>query len=340
MIRTLLRFGHERLAMQQARRWFARMNGGTPSAQDCRAFAAWLSAHPRNSDLYTELRAIWEDVGLLRDVIDTTPAPIAPAPSGNVRLRWQLRAIAATVLIGTVAFVSTNPLRIASDREPARTYATEVGETSDIRLPDRSAIKLGAKSAVRVLGSGSERRVELQSGEAFFAVASDPVRPFLVETAYARIRVIGTRFNAHTGPDGLSVVVEHGRVMVEPKSTPAGSRMRAGHASLVAGQKVIVSSAGEFSRVSKADIAQATAWQRGRLAFDDAPLATVAADINRHSHRRLTINDPALMALRVTGRFGADDVLTLVGALEATLPVRAVEVSPDEYLLVRSDEVR
>jgi transmembrane sensor len=89
---------------------------------------------------------------------------------------------------------------------------------------------------------------------------------------------------------------------------------------IVAPSDAVLLSAGEQVAVSpdmppaprKTDPAIATAWTEGKLVFDDTPMREVVRQFNRYSTRPLSIDDPQLMELHVTGTFRTDDSQQIV----------------------------
>lgn len=319
MIAALKRGLARRRAAAEARRWCARRSGRQLSLQEWRDFQIWLAAKPENRLAYSRTQLLWEQLGevapALRDLKLPVRVPVARRPAVPAAgWRAGLAGLAAAAVLAL--YLAPAPLLPVRIGDFQRTYATEVAEISQIKLPDSSTLRLGAKTEVAVVELGEVRRVELLAGEAFFDIAHDASRPFIVEAQGARIRVLGTRFNVHTGPEGVTVTVAEGKVAVTGAAAAAAPPAR-----LVAGQKVDVAADGRVSRVSAADLSQATAWQTGKLVFKDATLATVVADVNRYSDRALVIGDERIRDLRVTGLFEAGDFEQVAQALARTLPV-------------------
>ena len=94
---------------------------------------------------------------------------------------------------------------------------TGLGEQYSRVLPDHSVVELNTQSEIRVAFTASERRVELIRGEAFFDVAKDAARPFMVVTDLATAKAIGTRFSVYRSQTGTIVTVAEGRVLVRDK---------------------------------------------------------------------------------------------------------------------------
>src|SRR3546814_8615001 len=74
---------------------------------------------------------------------------------------------------------------------------------------------LSSDSRIVVALSRSERRIDLQRGEAFFHAARDAGRPFVVAAAGHRVIAVGTRFAVRRDADGVRVVVTEGLVRLE-----------------------------------------------------------------------------------------------------------------------------
>lgn len=92
-------------------------------------------------------------------------------------------------------------------------------------LPDGSVVDLNAGADLAVEYSPTGRRVRLLTGEAHFAVAKDPARPFVVSAGTVEVRAVGTAFNVRFAPVAVQVLVTEGQVAVE---TEPSERNRAG----------------------------------------------------------------------------------------------------------------
>ncbi|MEJ1961315.1 MAG: FecR domain-containing protein [Gammaproteobacteria bacterium] len=73
-------------------------------------------------------------------------------------------------------------------------------------MRDGSAITLNTDSQLRVALTEAERRVDLKQGEAFFEVAKDSTRPFVVEAGRKRVVAVGTKFSVRRDGDFVEVV--------------------------------------------------------------------------------------------------------------------------------------
>src|SRR3546814_7913525 len=167
-----------------------------------------------------------------------------------------------------------------------------------LRLADGSSIELGSDSALSVALGNRQRVVTLYKGEAFFTVAADAGRPFVVQAAGGSTQALGTAFNIKTVEGMAIVTVTEHAVLV---AAPAGEQVV-----LAEGQQVRYGPAG-LAAVVAADLPGVLGWQRNRLVFQDAPLGEVVADLARYSRGGIIITDEPLRRLPVTAVFDAED---------------------------------
>jgi len=191
-------------------------------------------------------------------------------------------------------------------------YTTGVGERREVALADGSIIRLNALSAVSVELDESARHIRLDEGQASFTVAHDPSRPFIVEAAGGQTRAVGTVFDIDRRVEGVVVTVIEGLVDV----TDRGAPLR-----LAANQQVRYDGSGAGLVVAPVDASLATAWQRGRLVFENRRLDSVVAELGRYGSGLVVIANPELSRLRVSGVFDLDDPASVLDSIAATLPV-------------------
>lgn len=177
---------------------------------------------------------------------------------------------------------------LATARE-VEIFSTETGERATVRLNDGTRVHLNVNSRLSVPKTfeGEKRTVELE-GEAFFNVATDSTRPFIVHAGRTVTRVLGTAFNVSAYPeDGeAKVVVAEGRV-----SLRAGSRQAAQEETAPPKEETsVVLTKRQMARVlrsgdqvirRKLDLGQHLAWMNGELAFSDAPFEDVVRSLER-----------------------------------------------------------
>jgi len=215
---------NEQAVLNAAAGWLARRDRGL-TAEETVAFAQWRAADPCHEAAVEELALVW---GALDDlsaassqqraggVVTTPPARIALQPASaearrrqHSRVRWW-PAVGLAAALALVAGVSWSR-RAAPVEAPAR-YETAVGGQRTIALPDGSELRLNTDTAVSVGFGAGERRVTLERGEAFFQVAKDAARPFVVAAGRTEARVLGTAFVVRLREEESEVLVAEGHV--------------------------------------------------------------------------------------------------------------------------------
>ncbi len=293
--------------LEQAADWFLRLREVPAEEAVFIQWMEWCGEDSLNLDAYEEIKQTWSL---------TTAAPARAGTAAKAR-RWVVpAALAASLLLAVVAGMLFY-LRPAGLRLTEQSLSTPIAMHSDGLLPDGSKVVLGAASRLSSHFSGARRLVKVERGEAFFDVAKDPQRPFVVEAGDLRVTALGTSFNVRRGVERIVVTVEKGVVEVASSSAPPWRAE--------AGQQVSYSIADGKLATADVDPMLATAWQQGVLKYVREPLADVVADLNRYSTRHITISDPALAQQRYTGTVFGNHVDDWLGALETAFPVRVIQ---------------
>ena len=118
--------------------------------------------------------------------------------------------LAAVLLIGFIL------VKLVSTDTSLQTYASKLGVSTPVELSDGSHIVLNSNSEIKFPQKfGRNNREVYFWGEAFFEIAPDPTRPFVIESGDARIRILGTSFNLNARPESgtTEVVVNSGTVL-------------------------------------------------------------------------------------------------------------------------------
>ncbi len=213
------------------------------------------------------------------------------------RARWKSWAVAASLLVclalGTVGWQQWQLRGVQQ-------YTTAVGGKATVPLRDGSRLELNTDTALRAEVDEEKRVVWLHRGEAFFDIAHDKARPFIVYAGDRRITVLGTRFSVrHDGPR-VEVVVEDGRVRVEANAThPSGPPTIA-----TQGKRVIAEANNVLLAEAPPPVLQRElAWRRGLLVFDSTPLTEAAREFNRYNTRQLQVAGAGASTTRISGSF-------------------------------------
>jgi transmembrane sensor len=161
--------------------------------------------------------------------------------------------------------------------------------------------------------------VRLIRGEAWFDVSKRPAWPFVVTVGGREIRALGTSFIVrHDDIQNFSVTLVEGRISVAAAHEAASPDVRI----LTPGQRLRVSD-DRSPIVDRPELARVTAWEHGRVEFDDTPLKDAADEMNRYSTRHVTMADADVARLRVGGVFRAGDSEEFLRIVTAAFGLRA-----------------
>ncbi|MBG0811556.1 FecR domain-containing protein [Methylosinus sp. H3A] len=289
--------------------WWVRRDAGRLSAAESAAFEAWL-ADPANAAAFDEICALCGDVRALKRRHVTAPAP---SP------RRRRLAVAAALAASLAAMASFDDLRLLWSAD----FRTATGETLVVGLPDGSKVQLGAKSALAVNYAAGKRELTLLEGEAFFDVATDAARPFVVAAAGGTVTALGTAFDIALEETGARVTVAEHKVSVASR----------GERTLVEeGRQSGFGPVAPTSAPVAVAVQDATAWRRGKLIFVDRPLGEVVDILARYHRGYVLIPSAAVRKLRVTGVFDAADPIGALRAIESSLDLDAIHLG--DYLVV------
>jgi transmembrane sensor len=297
--------------------WFARKRSGRMTAEEARELEAWLAADFERQAALESVELMWA----ASDAIRSDPAVLAIREEALEQERPRRRlvvggAIAASLaaLIVTGAFLTGRPDVLMLG---PRTFSTSLGQTSTISLPDGSKVTLDADTVLRARETADRRSLELVKGRAFFRVAKDPRRPFVVAARGKTVTAIGTAFDVSLERHGVQVTLLEGKVKVDapvPAAAPLAPR-RAQSTEMTAGSQLVAPDNGSW-RVAKVDASQEVSWAAGQLVFAGKSLAQVAAELNRRSEKKVIIDDPSVGRAVISGSFDAGDVEGFVRAVE------------------------
>jgi transmembrane sensor len=317
----------------EATEWFIRFCEDEVDGSACEEFDGWLRVSPQHVRAYLDISAFWVAAGTMTrtpkvdvdqlveraraasNVVAFDKTTKAGAPLKGERSVHRLRlAVAVSLLLPCLALGTWKWWQVV--RYPS--YTTQFGEQRTVTLEDGSTVELNARTRIKVRFTNAGRDVDLIEGQALFRVAKNPDRPFIVASGNTRVRAVGTEFDVYQKTRGTVVTVVEGRVSVSaPPEQPAmatDASAQAGPVMLSAGEQVTVMSH-RVPPPGRANVAQAMAWTEGKLVFDSTPVSEVVQEFNRYNARPLSIDDPQVLALHISGAFRTTDSAQLIRLL-------------------------
>lgn len=301
----------------EAREWFVRLLDEDVSVEELGRWEAWLARSPAHRAAYDRVADTWGLAGeggarastreLATDFYDGAVSIAEwkrPAPRRAFRPSLIAASLAVAVLGGSAVFV-------ANPGGEAQAITTARAEHKQSMLADGSKLEVGAMTGVQVRLSERRREVKLDRGEAFFRVAPDEARPFVVKTPFGAVTAAGTAFNVDVGSDQICITVSEGAVVVR---TPG---LFSRTVRVAAGQRLVADASGVVVSASAAPVT----WTHGRLEYRAEPLRAVIEDVNRYAERPIVLRDPSVGDLAYTGTVRLDATGDWASGLPAAFPL-------------------
>jgi transmembrane sensor len=204
------------------------------------------------------------------------------------------------------------------------------GEIRRLPLMDGSIATIDTDSELHVAMTGETRRIVMTHGQAWFQVAKDRNRPFVVDAGIAQVRAVGTAFSVRRSGEQVEVAVTEGTVVAWPAGAKGTMNV------LTEGQYATFSMSGEAPRTgtAPAEIDRALAWRNGEISLEGETLRNAVSQFNRYNEQQLVLADPALGDERLVGLFKVGNPQDFALMLEKTLGIE-VTIMPHEIRLAR-----
>ncbi len=355
----------------EARAWFIEIHYGEKTPDRQQRFEDWLAKDPRHPKSYNEVKDFMQKTEVftsdplcqkkyhdllpekLREPNSSAENIVAfkqptrearqPTPKAPFyRRRFFLGSMAASIfLLLSVSVVSQYFLS-------ANIYQTAIGEQKTVVLADGSTVKLNTNTKIDVDFSALNRSVTLEHGQAYFIVAKDRQRPFIVHFDKGTVTALGTEFDIYNkGPEVIVSLVE-GTVKVhslpsQPALTGKAPEIETAPEDIImvaeddriSGAQITLS-AQNISPVIKTDNKLINAWQQKKMIFRDKTLAYILTEINRYSTQKIILGQPELADEVISGVFPTEsskalEIINKYFGFTATLNNR------NEIILARAD---
>lgn len=190
-------------------------------------------------------------------------------------------------------------------------HRTERGQRELVTLADGTRLTLNTATQLRSAVTPQARQVWLERGEAFFDVAHDAKRPFVIHAGHQTVTVLGTKFSLYREGDKLRVAVLEGRVQVQGDQGSRPTLLTRDHAALADAGSVLV------TQQTPQQLQASLGWLQGKLVFNEVSLAEAARQFNRYGHKQLVIQDDAAARIAIGGVFDASNVDAFARLLHA-----------------------
>lgn len=332
---------------REAAEWFVRIRTeDVPEPGTVHAWLRWMEASEGNRAAFEAVALAWhatpaaalrslpQDRELAQDDYDgdcsveawrASQARGSGAAAASSRWRAVSRRfapVAAALLAGAALALLLAGRHLRPDAGTPGEFITRTGEQLELTLADGSRVWLGARSTLLVAFDGAARNVRLESGEAYFSVKKDRLRPFRVLAPAGTITAVGTAFDVRASADRVTVAVTEGTVSVAANAPAPGRqapevRVASGHQITIEAHRPIRVNA----VMTSASPGERSRWREGVLVYRDEPLRDVIADVARYSQRPIDIVDDAAGEMHFSGVVYRDAIEEWAAALPESFPV-------------------
>ena len=307
---------------------------GEASPEEEQAVNEWMSKNAGNKDYYIQLQKIWDNSKKLAadSTLDVEKAwerfqkrvgdqDQAPKISKGSGFPW-MRIAASVILIaglGVIAYFMINSN--ASKEMVAQTAQNVLVDT----LPDGSVITLNKRSAITYPPKfkGNSRAIALK-GEAFFNVAPDKKKPFIISVNDVQVTVVGTSFNIKSENGNTEVVVETGIVQV----TRSGKTVE-----LNAGEKVVMHANDSIASKEAVDEKLYNYYRTKEFVCDETPLWKLVQVLNEAYDAKIIIGRKELNDKKITTIFYNESLEKILEVIHLTFDITVIKKEDGQIIL-------
>lgn len=237
------------------------------------------------------------------------------------RLMGWAGAVAASLLILIISSVL-----FFQNGSSSTIYETAVGGHETVMLKDGSVITLNTDTRISVALIDRERRILLEYGEAYFDVAKDKARPFIVMVGDDTVRAVGTAFNIKRRTDVTNVTVTEGIVEVQ-RSRDKRSDLTIRPVSLTVGEDLTIDQKGTRTNMLLApqELERTVSWRGGMVHFNGKRLDSVVREIQYYVDKEIILSSELVSDIIVGGSFNTNNVASFLKGLELNFPIKVIE---------------
>ncbi len=213
--------------------------------------------------------------------------------------KWKWIGIAASILLIISMAFSLNYIIQKEQATTLNEYSCRAKEIKIITLSDGTKVWLNSSSLLIASEPfiGDKREVTL-FGEAYFEVAHNAEKPFIVETPNLKTKVLGTHFNvvAYPTDEIHEISLYEGKVQLHPNTSNNSAMLNPGdraYYNMHTGRLELVHT----------DLGKPAQWRDGILRFYDEDLFSISKKLERHFQTRIFIADSVTGNLKYSGEF-------------------------------------
>jgi ferric-dicitrate binding protein FerR (iron transport regulator) len=197
---------------------------------------------------------------------------------------------------------------------------TAPGLRSTFELPDGTKVWLNGNTKIKypIVFSATERRIQLE-GEAYFEIAKDRKKPFILDLGRLHVEALGTAFNCMAYPEDnlIETALTEGKIKV----ISILDNKKNGEYILDPDQILSYDLNSSQFYLQKGNLDQHLAWRSGKFIFRNEPLEKVCQKLGRWYNAEFEIKDPSLKNYAFTGTFQKESLTEILELIKLTSPI-------------------
>ncbi len=296
----------------------------------------WRKASEENEKRLKQFETLWETSAAVKNHTSVNvdmawqkvQQKISPKNASKGRMirmnqRW-LMAASFALLLGIGIFLFNRNTTPVEEMLTAKVTT----KTENLQLQDGSKIIIrnGSLSYPKVF-KGQQRKVILNSGRAFFDIASDKAKPFIITTGNTSVTVVGTEFEIITENETTQVMVKEGKVRF---NTPKGEIF------LTAGMGARYSKKTNELENMQPEDNNSFSYVSGQLNFANQTLKQVLLDLNEYyQDNTIELDNEMLENCRITASFDHDKLETVLAVIAVTLNLEVEELADGKTIVLK-----
>lgn len=300
----------------------AKVLSGNCTEAEKRQVEEWVAQSEAHKQQFDQLKSIWDKADISIDINVDDALNAVHQRIGSPKKRSLKPFIITFTAAASIALVAM--LTVFNPQETPVVSVTASTHGEQVDLPDGSQVWLNKDATIAYSETfdGDERPVKLQ-GEAYFDVAKNPEKPFVVSVGDASVKVLGTAFNIKQKKSAITVSVTEGKVAFSDEKNTAV--LNKGDEAALTESDIVVS---QFSSNNF------LAWKTKKLEYKNEQVGMIVKDINELFDKTFVVKAESLDTMRISTSV---DVNTFAEATELLALTIGAEIDStgNEYVLIQ-----
>ncbi len=306
---------------------FKKYYNSTLRPDEFRDVAEFVANHKNTPLIYDEMKPLWNtnlqqsmdlpkpNPALMQKIKEAIWLNDIKAAQRKIKMYSLSLRIAAVVVIGLLASTIFFIQRASQNQATAQlqTISTPPGAKTSTTLPDGSIVWLNSESEISFPSQFDKQRPVTLTGEAFFEVVKSD-KPFIVETEYGKVEVLGTSFNvmAYADDGVFETTLVEGKVSLISKNAAHENILKPGQHAVLGKDGFII---------KNVETQYFTSWKEGKLVFSREPFPSFIKKLERWYNTTIEYNDPELDKLWYSGTIEMESLSEVMEMISKSAPV-------------------